>query len=132
VNISALDTAVITLSGDITLADLDPLRTALVVAVDTTAADEDLLVDAHEVTAFDDDCLPAFVAARSRAKWNRRSLAVLADVGSPVEASLRRTGHLSRIPVYDDEASARAVFERERTRRQASWDLTAAPRAAAG
>lgn len=129
-NISALDSAVVTLDGDISAADLDRLRTALVTAVDTVASDGDLVVDAHGVTAFDDACLTAFVAARSRAKWNRRSLAVLAGVGSPLEASLRRSGHLARIAVHDDAPSARAVFETERARRRAGWDLTATTKAA--
>lgn len=112
--ISAPDarTALVTLSGDCSPADLDELRQALVTAVDGTDPGTDLLVDAHDVTAFDDACIPALVAARSRAKWNRQSFAVVADVGGPVEACLRRSGHLARIPVFADVTTAREVLDR--------------------
>jgi hypothetical protein len=116
VHISPLDlpTAVVTVSGPCTRTDLDELRLALVDAVDATAAETDLLVDVHAVTSFDDECLPAFVAARSRAKWNRRSLAVLGGVGGPVEVSLRRSGQILRIPVHGDVSAAREALRGQR------------------
>ena len=115
-DITPLDpsTDVVTLSGDVGPADLDPLRQALVAAVDLVRPGGDLLVDAHGVTAFDDDALPAFVAARSRAKWNRMSVACLCDEGSAMERALRRSGHLPRITVHPDSDTARGVLGRRR------------------
>ena len=121
-DVTVRDTAtdVIVLAGDVTTDDLVQLRLDLVHAVEATAPGSDLLVDAHAVTRFDDGCLPAFVAARSRAKWQRQSIAVLADVGSPVEACLRSSGHLARISVYDDLSAAREALREHRLGRR--WD----------
>lgn len=113
-------TGVVTVTGPVGPADLTALRLALVGAVEGT--DGPLLVDTRGVTAFDDACLDALVAARSRAKWHRRSVAVLAAVGAPVEVSLRRAGHLARMPVHPDVETARADQE-QRTAARAAMTL---------
>ena len=107
----------LTLTGDVVPADLPALTAALLAAVEGISAGSDLLVDAHGVTAFDDAALPAVVAARSRAKWNRMSVAALCDGGSPLEAALRRSGHLGRIGVHPDAATARRTLAGRRAAR---------------
>jgi hypothetical protein len=106
------DDDIIALSADIGPADVATLRLALVDAVDVTSTD--LLVDAREVTAFDAACLPALTAARSRAKFLRRSIVVLDTEGGPVEAELRRSGHLTRLSVHPDPIAARTALAARR------------------
>lgn len=102
---------VITLSGSVDQDDGLRLRRALMAALD--GAGVDLLVDAREVTSFDDTALGALTAARTRAKWHRRGLVVLDAQGGPVETTLRRSGHLQRIPVYPDVSTARAALAQQ-------------------
>jgi anti-anti-sigma regulatory factor len=95
---------VLTASGTIGAAELPELRTRLLEAID---GDDDLLLDARQVSAFDDAALPALTAARSRAKHLRRRLVVLDAPSGAVNASLRRSGLLFRFPVYPDASAAR-------------------------
>jgi anti-anti-sigma regulatory factor len=95
---------VLTASGTIGVADLPELRTRLLEAIDD--GDFDLLMDARQVSAFDDAALPALTAARSRAKYRRRRLVVLDGEGGAVSASLRRSGLRFRFPVYPDASAA--------------------------
>jgi anti-anti-sigma regulatory factor len=96
---------VLTATGTIGAAELPELRTRLLEALD--GSDADLLLDARQVSAFDDAALPALTAARSRAKHLRRHLVVLEAPGGAVNASLRRSGLLFRFPVYADASTAR-------------------------
>lgn len=95
---------VLALSGRIGPAQMPELRALLVDAVDRT--DGDILIDTHDVTAFDDVVLVALVAARGRAKFRRHRILVLDAVDGLVARSLRRTGLDIRIPVYPDAATA--------------------------
>jgi anti-anti-sigma regulatory factor len=95
---------VLSASGTIGAAELPELRTRLLEAID---GDDDLLLDARQVSAFDDAALPALTAARSRAKHLRRRLVVLDAPSGAVNASLRRSGLLFRFPVYPDASAAR-------------------------
>jgi anti-anti-sigma regulatory factor len=94
---------VLTATGTIGAAELPELRTRLLQAID---GDDDLLLDARQVSAFDDAALPALTAGRSRAKHLRRRLVVLDGDGGAVTASLRRSGLLFRFPVYPDASAA--------------------------
>ena len=96
---------VLTASGNIGVAELPELRTRLLEAID--GGGFDLLLDARQVSAFDDAALPALTAGRSRAKYLRRHLVVLDGDGGAVTASLRRSGLLFRFPVYPDASAAR-------------------------
>ncbi len=95
---------VLTASGVIGAAELPELRDRLVEAF--AGGETDVLLDAHEVSAFDDAALPALTAARSRAKFIRRHLVVLDGEDGAVRASLRRSGLRFRFPVYADAAAA--------------------------
>jgi anti-anti-sigma regulatory factor len=95
---------VLTASGTIAAADLPELRTRLLEAMD--GGDFDVLLDARQVSAFDDAALPALTAGRSRAKHLRRHLVVLEGEGGAVNASLRRSGLRFRFPVYPDASAA--------------------------
>ena len=95
---------VLSASGTIGAAELPELRIRLLEAID---GDDDLLLDARQVSAFDDAALPALTAARSRAKHLRRRLVVLDAPSGAVNASLRRSGLLFRFPVYPDASAAR-------------------------
>jgi anti-anti-sigma regulatory factor len=95
---------VLTASGTVGAAEVPELRTRLLEAID---GDDDLLLDARQVSAFDDAALPALTAARSRAKHLRRRLVVLDAPSGAVNASLRRSGLLFRFPVYPDASAAR-------------------------
>jgi anti-anti-sigma regulatory factor len=95
---------VLTASGTIGAAEVPELRTRLLEAID---GDDDLLLDARQVSAFDDAALPALTAARSRAKHLRRRLVVLDAPSGAVTASLRRSGLLFRFPVYPDASAGR-------------------------
>jgi hypothetical protein len=95
---------VLTAQGAIGVTDLAELRAGLVEAFD--GGETDVLLDAHEVSAFDDGALPALTAARSRAKFIRRHLVVLDRDDGAVSASLRRSGLRFRFPVYPDAAAA--------------------------
>jgi anti-anti-sigma regulatory factor len=95
---------VLTASGVIGAAELPELRARLVEAFD--GGETDVLLDAHEVSAFDDAALPALTAARSRAKFIRRHLVVLDGEDGAVSASLRRSGLRFRFPVYAGAAEA--------------------------
>jgi anti-anti-sigma regulatory factor len=95
---------VLTASGTIGAAELPELRTRLLEGIDD--GDVDLLLDARQVSAFDDAALPALTAGRSRAKYRRRHLVVLDDEGGALGASLRRSGLRFRFPVYPDASAA--------------------------
>jgi anti-anti-sigma regulatory factor len=95
---------VLTASGTIGTAELPELRSRLLEAIDD--GDVDLLLDARQVSAFDDAALPALTAGRSRAKYRRRHLVVLDGDGGAVSASLRRSGLRFRFPVYPDASAA--------------------------
>jgi anti-anti-sigma regulatory factor len=95
---------VLTATGTIGVSDLPQLRTRVLEAMD--GGDFDLLLDARQVSAFDDAALPALTAGRSRAKHLRRHLVVLDGEGGAVTASLRRSGLRFRFPVYPDASAA--------------------------
>jgi hypothetical protein len=113
-------TAAITLRGEVGHTDLLTLRQALLAAVDRTAPQTELLVDARGVTSFDDCGISAFSAAWSRTEWSLRLITVLADEGSPIEVALRRLGHLRRITVHPDAPAAHEAIKRPRT--SSAWD----------
>jgi anti-anti-sigma regulatory factor len=97
---------VLTASGTIGAAQLPELRTRLLEAIGRGGLAFDLLLDARQVSAFDDAALPALTAGRSRAKYLRRHIVVLDDEGGAVNASLRRSGLRLRFPVYADASAA--------------------------
>jgi anti-anti-sigma regulatory factor len=103
---------VLTASGTIGVAELPELRTRLLEAID--GGDFDLLLDARQVSAFDDAALPALTAGRSRAKYLRRRIVVLDGEGGAVSASLRRSGLRFRFPVYADAPAAKEGLAAER------------------
>jgi anti-anti-sigma regulatory factor len=106
---------VLTASGTIGVADLPELRTRLLEAIGQRELDFDLLLDARQVSAFDDAALPALTAGRSRAKYLRRHLVVLDSDGGAVSNSLRRSGLRFRFPVYADADAAREGLVADRT-----------------
>ena len=103
---------VLTASGTIGAAELPELRTRLLEAIDD--GDFDLLLDARQVSAFDDAALPALTAARSRAKYVGRRIVVVDGDGGAVSASLRRSGLRFRFPVYADVSAAQDGLSSER------------------
>jgi anti-anti-sigma regulatory factor len=105
---------VLTASGTIGVAELPELRTRLLEAIGSGGLDFDLLLDARQVSAFDDAALPALTAGRSRAKHLRRHLVVLDGEEGAVSASLRRSGLLFRFPVYADASAAREGLAAQR------------------
>jgi anti-anti-sigma regulatory factor len=118
---------VLVASGTIGVAELPELRTRLLEAIGHDGLDFDLLLDARQVSAFDDAALPALTAGRSRANYLRRHLVVLDGEGGAVSASLRRSGLRFRFPVYPDAAAAQEGLAAERTEREAhSFGRTAA------
>jgi len=104
---------VLTASGTIGVVELPELRTRLLEAIDDDG-EADLMLDARQVTAFDDAALPALTAARSRAKYRRRRLVVLDGEGGAISASLRRSGLRFRFPVYPDASAAREGLAAQR------------------
>ncbi len=76
---------VLTATGDIGGMELTELRTRVLQAFD--GGEFDLLLDARQVTSFDDAALPALTAGRSRAKYLRRRLAVLEHESVPACAA---------------------------------------------
>jgi len=105
---------VLTASGAIGVAELPELRTRLLEAIGRGGLDFDLLLDARQVSAFDDAALPALTAGRSRAKYARRPLVILDGEGGAVSASLRRSGLRFRFPVYADASAAHQGLAAER------------------
>jgi len=97
---------VLTASGSIGAEQLPELRTRLLEAIGRDGLAFDLLLDARQVSAFDDAALPALTAGRSRAKHLRRHLVVLDGESGPLSASLRRSGLRFRFPVYPDASAA--------------------------
>jgi anti-anti-sigma regulatory factor len=123
---------VLTASGTIRVAELPELRTRLLEAID--GGEFDLLLDARQVSAFDDGALPALTAGRSRAKYLRRRIVVLDGEGGAVSASLRRSGLRFRFPVYADASAAREGLAAQRAERAAhsfGWTAVSEPRQAA-
>jgi anti-anti-sigma regulatory factor len=119
---------VLTASGTIGVAELPELRTRLLEAIGHDGLDFDLLLDARQVSAFDDAALPALTAGRSRAKYLRRHLVVLDGEGGAISASLRRSGLRFRFPVYPDAAAAQEGLAADRAEREAhSFGWTAVP-----
>jgi anti-anti-sigma regulatory factor len=121
---------VLTASGTIGVAELPELRTRLLEAIGRGGLDFDLLLDARQVSAFDDAALPALTAARSRAKYVRRHLVVLDGEGGAVSASLRRSGLRFRFPVYPDASAAQEGLAAERDHRAAhsfGWTAVSEP-----
>jgi anti-anti-sigma regulatory factor len=104
-------------SGTVGVAELAKLRSCLLEAID--GGDFDVLLDARQVSAFDDAALPALTAGRSRAKYLRRHLVVLDGEGGAVSASLRRSGLRFRFPVYPDASAAQESLAAERAHRAA-------------
>src|SRR5205814_2299943 len=89
------------------------------------------LLDARQVSAFDDAALPALTAGRSRAKYLRRRLVVLDGDGGAVSASLRRSGLRFRFPVYTDASAAQEGLAAERADLAAhsfGWTAVSEPR----
>lgn len=120
---------VLTASGTIGVAELPELRTRLLEAID--GGGFDLLLDARQVSAFDDAALPALTAGRSRAKYLRRRLVVLDSEGGAVSASLRRSGLRFRFPVYTDASAAQEGLAAERADLAAhsfGWTAVSEPR----
>jgi anti-anti-sigma regulatory factor len=120
---------VLTASGTIGVTELPELRTRLLEAID--GGDFDLLLDARQVSAFDDAALPALTAGRSRAKYLRRRIVVLDGEGGAVSASLRRSGLRFRFPVYADASAAQKGLAAERADLAAhsfGWTAVSQPR----
>jgi anti-anti-sigma regulatory factor len=120
---------VLTASGTIGVAELPELRVRLLEAID--GGDFDLLLDARQVSAFDDAALPALTAGRSRAKYLRRRLVVLDGEGGAVSASLRRSGLRFRFPVYADASAAQEGLAADRADLAAhsfGWTAVSEPR----
>jgi anti-anti-sigma regulatory factor len=120
---------VLAASGTIGVAELAELRTRLLEAID--GGGFDLLLDARQVSAFDDAALPALTAGRSRAKYLRRRLVVLDGEGGAVSASLRRSGLRFRFPVYPDASAAQEGLAAERADLAAhsfGWAAVSEPR----
>ena len=105
---------VLTASGTIGAEQLPELRTRLLEAIGRDGLAFDLLLDARQVSAFDDAALPALTAGRSRAKHLRRHLVVLDGESGPLSASLRRSGLRFRFPVYPDASAAREGLAAQR------------------
>lgn len=116
---------VLALSGRIGAAQMPELRARLVDVVNRT--DGDILIDTHEVTAFDDTALIALTAARKRAKFLRHRILILDRSEGHVARSLRRTGMHIRIPVYPDAAAAAQHLAADREAR-ARLTLALVPR----
>jgi anti-anti-sigma regulatory factor len=120
---------VLTASGAIGVAELPELRARLLEAIG--GGDFDLLLDARQVSAFDDAALPALTAGRSRARYLRRHLVVLDGEGGAVSASLRRSGLRFRFPVYADASAAQeglAAERADRAARSVGWTAVSEPR----
>jgi len=103
---------VLTASGVIGAAELPELRAGLLEAIGGDGVD--VLLDARQVSAFDDAALPALTAARSRAKYVGRRIVVVDGDGGAVSASLRRSGLRFRFPVYADVSAAQDGLSSER------------------
>jgi anti-anti-sigma regulatory factor len=103
---------VLTASGVIGAAELPELRAVLLEAIGGGGVD--VLLDARQVSAFDDAALPALTAARSRAKYVGRRIVVVDGDGGAVSASLRRSGLRFRFPVYADVSAAQDGLSSER------------------
>jgi anti-anti-sigma regulatory factor len=103
---------VLTASGVIGAAELPELRAVLLEAIGGGGVD--VLLDARQVSAFDDAALPALTAARSRAKYVGRRIVVVDGDGGAVSASLRRSGLRFRFPVYVDVSAAQDGLSSER------------------
>lgn len=117
---------VLTASGSIGGAELPELRARLLEAIE--GGEFDLLLDARQVSAFDDAALPALTAGRSRAKYLRRRLVVLDGEGGAVSTSLRRSGLSFRFPVYADADAAERGLAADRERLAATgfgWTASA-------
>jgi anti-anti-sigma regulatory factor len=95
---------VITLSGDIGRDQVAQLRSRLLDGVER--ADADVLIDTHQVSAFDDAALAALTSARKRSRFLRHRIVVLAGEDGAVAISLRRNGMHIRMPVFPDAATA--------------------------
>jgi anti-anti-sigma regulatory factor len=120
---------VLTASGAIGVAELPELRARLLEAIG--GGDFDLLLDARQVSAFDDAALPALTAGRSRARYLRRHLVVLDGEGGAVSASLLRSGLRFRFPVYADASAAHENLAAERADLAAhgvGWTAISEPR----
>ncbi|NHC46930.1 STAS domain-containing protein [Motilibacter aurantiacus] len=104
--------AVLTLSGEVATTDTRQLGAELVDAFD--AGGQDLFLDAHGVTGFEDEALAALVVGRARAKAGQHRLVILDVEDGPVAQSLRRTGLLFRFPVFADSGAAAAGLSADR------------------
>ncbi|WP_432482977.1 hypothetical protein [Kineococcus esterisolvens] len=108
----------------------DVLRAAL-----GDGSDGDVLLEAHGITEFDDGALQALASVRSRAKHLHRGFAVLDDRDGATARSLRRSGHIFRIPVHADADAARSAMSGDRARtaaRNPRPDAPVVPMASAG
>lgn len=114
-HISRTDTpteAVLAVTGDVSAGDTRRLRTQMFDVLHE--GEHDLLLDARNVTAFDDAAFAAFVAGRSEAKARQHRLVVLDAADGVVARSLHRTGLIFRFPVYRDSAAATAGLAADR------------------
>jgi anti-anti-sigma regulatory factor len=109
------DEEVLTLSGKIGRAQVPELRARLLEAVDHAGAV--VLIDTHQVTAFDDAALVALTAARKRSRFLRHRIVVVDGEHSVVAASLRRNGMHVRMPVFPDVATASRSLAADREAR---------------
>ena len=126
------DARVLTVSGPIGPDQVSRLQESLLEAVD--GAGTDVLIDTHQVSAFDDAALVALTAARKRSKFLRHRVAILDGENSIVTLSLRRNGMHIRMPVYPDleTASRHLAADREaRARLTLQQDAPAAGTATA-
>lgn len=126
------DARVLSLSGQIGPEQVTQLQDSLLKAVDS--AGTDVLIDTHQVSAWDDAALVALTAARKRSKFLRHRVAILDGENSSVMLSLRRNGMHIRMPVYPDlEAASRhlAADREARARLTLQQDAPAAGTATA-
>jgi anti-anti-sigma regulatory factor len=100
------------LSGTVTGADTPELRVRLCEALGV--GQHDVMLDARRVTTFDDAALTALTAARSRAKSQHHRIVALDRDDGALTTSLRRTGLISRFPVYPDATTAVAALAADR------------------
>jgi anti-anti-sigma regulatory factor len=113
---------VLVLDGEFGAAELPELRRRLVDALE--GSDGDLLIDAHQVTAFEDGAMAALTTARSWAKYHGCRVVFLGDRDGAMAAALRRTGRQFRFPVYPDACTASTRLAADRARRAGRGQLT--------
>jgi anti-anti-sigma regulatory factor len=94
--------SVLTVSGDVKAADVPELRIRILDLLNRNVGD--VLLDMRRAARLDDLLITALTASRSRAKFLRHRLVVVAGDEDEDEIfhTLRRLGLLLRIPVFAD------------------------------